>query len=208
MAATHVTDHIARAQRRLLSALRKPGTKAIVASWVRQDQRIVDCAHEVAGLLNIATGFGVILDAIGVLVGWGRYDLEDEDYRRGLRAKIRANRSHGRPLDLIEVVALYVAGNVEDRSWTVRQTPPAAIQVEGTSTGFDVVRLGALLRIAKPLGVRLDVVATILEFPDGEAAALFAWDGETYTAEYDEIHGTDWDLDEGTGGLLAFDFTV
>lgn len=66
---------------------------------------------------------GVHLDQYGELVGEPRGDLEDDDYRRMIRARIAINGSNGRPEDLITILALILnlESDIELLEWFPRE---------------------------------------------------------------------------------------
>lgn len=60
---------------------------------------------------GVDTAIGAQLDVLGKIVGQARNGLDDDDYRRYVRARISANRSQGVAEDLIKVAVL-VLGNL------------------------------------------------------------------------------------------------
>ncbi len=198
MTVIHRTDLESTAPKLLLAVLQGPRSSAVLRSWARQDQKIVDAAAEVRRYCNIEDGFGVILDNIGTIVVQGRRGLDDDDYRRILRAKIRANRSRGRPVDVLEVTSLFLDGSVTNTTFTFRDLPPASIVVEG-GFDFDPSPLRDLLRITKALGVRLDIVAS---YTLNRPGLIAGWDADPTIGDGEQ--GAGWDADAAIGGGAAW----
>lgn len=57
---------------------------------------------------SVDNATGINLDVIGKLVGESRHGLEDDDYRRCVRARIAANRSSGTVEDMLKVARLII----------------------------------------------------------------------------------------------------
>ncbi len=122
MAAERNVTHIARGLEKLLGQFQdKPILRALLTSYLRRTQRVEDMAWDVASRLNIESGTGWILDAIGRLVGRGRATYaSDAVYRVALRAQIAINRSRGRVRDIVEV------GRLSFGTVVVKDYPPAS----------------------------------------------------------------------------------
>lgn len=146
------TDHIERGLEKRLGQDRDDDVlEALLTSYLRRTQRVEDMAWDVASKLNIASGTGWILDAIGRIVGRGRAAYaSDAVYRIALYAQIAINRSRGRVADIVEV------GRLSYGTVTVRDYPPAsytatlAEAIDGPSSVPFLENMSAV----RPLGVR------------------------------------------------------
>lgn len=137
MPAERNTTHIERGIKNLLSQWRRsPRMVALLTSWLRRTQRTETDAWDVADQLNIASGTGWILDAIGRIVGRGRGTYVDDDaYRVGLYAQIAINKSAGRVYDFRKVVSLSTGGQTleifERRgAFTIDLVEPLAVAID------------------------------------------------------------------------------
>ncbi len=104
----------------------------------------------------VDTAVGDQLDILGALVGQLRLGLEDEPYRRVIRARISVNRSKGTIADVINVASLIIYD--DDALILVDNHGPAAlsVQIEGVTVDFQTsVSLATLLRETVSAGVRL-----------------------------------------------------
>lgn len=192
MAEARSTDHLTRAQAKVFGFLRdKPKLAAVLASWIRRMQDLESAAWEVGDYrFSIDLAFGVGLDSIGALVRLPRGTRTDAAYRIRLKAWLRALRSIGRDLDLIEVGEIAVP----DSTWHVETYPPkAAIIACDTELPAEAIELAALFGEARPLGTRLTFSGL-----SADPALGFAWSGS----------GADgvpsWSGNDADGGLLSF----
>lgn len=144
-------DHIPDGLRFLITQYRgKPKLTAYIAIFLNQVQLLEDAIHATVSAWDIETAIGWRLDAIGALVGQARIGETDAIYRAFVKARIRANRSLGRPSDLQTICQLTVG------TYTYRESAnnvyvhvPTALS-EAFSSG-----LLSLLQLAKPQGVRV-----------------------------------------------------
>jgi hypothetical protein len=148
------TDHVERGLAKFLGQFRnKPLLSALLRSYLRRVQEVEDATWEVIYNRLLDNAEGVQIDIIGRIVGRGRNNLSDNDYKIAVRAQIRINRSSGRPEDVIDVARLslpYVF------TFSYEEIYPAAIymQVYG-GVDFNVVVLFNNLVKAKAGGVKL-----------------------------------------------------
>lgn len=124
------TDHETRGPARLLEQFRRSGNlRAILQSYLRQIQNLEDAAWEVIAARNLQVGTGVVLDNLGRVVGRGRGDLDDTNFRRALRCQIRINRSFGKPKDFTDVAGLAAP----DGTTFAMMVYPKAVEIEVTT---------------------------------------------------------------------------
>lgn len=118
-------------------------------------QSFETAGQQVLSQRTIDNAIGTQLDEIGKVVNQGRIGLDDDTYRRYLRATISTHRSHGTVEDLIKVIDLII---FEDNATyvVVRSTGTALVQVIGVGI-TDALALVALsfLRRAAATGVRV-----------------------------------------------------
>ena len=194
-----ITDHGADALTRLIQQYKgSPRIQALLCAFL---DPVGDAEADVYDLLtealDISVAVGDQLDLIGEIVGEVRNGRTDADYRKGLRTKIRINRSHGRIEDLIEVAILWELITA-DNAVEVEEKPPAAVVVTLHSTPLDPFGLFDRLYEAKAAGVAL----RLFYLPLGGAATFetsgtYATITKSATQGYSSVYAT------GTGGGLA-----
>jgi hypothetical protein len=108
-------DHVELAQSRALESLKKPLLQVLLASRVSQLQKIEDALWEVISLRNLDDGFGVILDALGGLVGRGRSNENDAAYKISIQIQIIQNNASGVVADYEAIAALLEPASL----WTI-----------------------------------------------------------------------------------------
>jgi hypothetical protein len=196
------TTHVERGLAKLLGDFQgKPIIKGILSSRLRARQRLEDAAWEVAFAMNIATGFGIILDRIGKIVGRGRAGLLDDDYRYALRTQIRINRSNGNPQDFVDIGALAVEDS--DR-FSFQDFSPAHILATYLDEPSSLPALGVIesnFSQIRGIGIGLSFAYTLVGGSD--EAALFGWDGTTYEDADGLAHGAAWDGTPLVGGRAS-----
>lgn len=110
--ATQITDHAQRAVDRLHAQHKgKANLELLVRTLATPTQEIENQLFLVWVAKRIDTATGIELDAVGSLVNEPRDGRTDSDYRRILRAVIRANRSKARILDVIETARLVLTSS-------------------------------------------------------------------------------------------------
>lgn len=99
---------------------------------------------------------GAQLDKIGAKVGQRRNGLNNDDYRRYCRAKIRANNSNGRVEDLIAVASLVLNDPTAHVIVTTEVIATAIVEIAGFAINDNLATiLINFLRIAVAGGVHL-----------------------------------------------------
>lgn len=105
--ASKKTDYVVSGLTRFLKQFRdKRKLNALAASYLAEVQKLENAIWEVIEYRMLDNAEGIQLDILGKIVGRGRNDLSDADYKLAIRAQIRINRSLGRPSDLIDVAEL------------------------------------------------------------------------------------------------------
>lgn len=188
-----VADHVAAGLARLTQKLRgKAAIAALLGSWLAQVQAIEDAAWDMLLYTALDTAKHDQIDQIGVIVGFGRGAItDDEVYRAALYGIVLANRSSGTGDGLLTIMAV-LSG---DAASTLTEHAPAAV-IAGRATPWPLMSasiVASILRRAKSGGVRL----LVEDVPSGD---LFAFaTGEL--VETDVTHGFS-DTDGLVGGQL------
>lgn len=151
-----VTDHVARAQDRLLVQYKnKPLLLALVAALAGRTQVLETALWQIVTQRSLANALGAQLDGIGRLVGLDRSSVpggsNDEIYRLWLRAQVLVNLSNGTIAELDAIIALTAnPGTIS----TITEFAPASFlvrlagvaQTQGSS-------IAAIVQKAKAAGV-------------------------------------------------------
>lgn len=169
---TEITDHADRAVDRLAEQYRKPKLEAFLRCLIGPAQAIEAAYWQMFVQRNVNTAIGAQLDIIGRVVGQERAGLDDDAYRRLIRARIAVNRSSGRTnevLNVAELVIFDVGVAVE-----LEAQYPAGIVVRAVGTvPSDVAELViSFLRDTVAAGVRV-----IFEYATVAPAAAFSFAG-------------------------------
>ena len=149
-------DHEAEAISHLIQFFREgPRNQAVLAAIMAQVQELEDENWALHGAFDIDTAVGDQLDLLGKLVGEGRQDRLDAEYRTAVRVRILVNGSDGRMSQLIAIgEGISPTANI-----LTRELYPAAMSMEFDTFGSATLRSAyRLLSAAKPAGVRLHLI--------------------------------------------------
>ena len=152
----HVTDVAEQVLRRLIMFFRtKERASAYVRAQATPIQTLETLLYSVYERgLDIDANTGVMLDAIGSIVGEGRLGRTDAEYRPALRARIAINQSNGLRTELYNIMELLVPAG----DYALRRYWPASLVAEFADLeGADIADVARMLREAVAGGVRLDV---------------------------------------------------
>lgn len=152
-------EHVATGMSRVIQQYQgSPALKELIAIYLEEIDELELAAQEVLLAFDINGAEGVNLDAVGAEVGQLRTGLSDALYRLAIKARIIANWSEGRELDISNVVReLLGVGTALDFTEYEEATalleleddPPFAFDPEYMATNF--------LARTKAAGVRLFV---------------------------------------------------
>lgn len=134
MTIEHIEDHVAQAAASMISQYHdKPRMNAVLKAYVAGAQDAEDMLWDVmlSHLLDSATGDR--LETVGKLVGQARKGSNDDQYRLYIEARIRVNRSNGKPQDIVALMQLLLA----DYEHEYRPMFPASVMIE--ARGLDLV---------------------------------------------------------------------
>lgn len=143
----------------------------LIAALVTPMQDIEDALWDLLVNRSIETAEGAQLDQLGYIVGEPRRGLDDEAYRRHVRARVATNKSSGRVNELYEIARLVLNDDslglraVREGPATLRVTIDGAVSDD--VAGF-VIRF---LRDAGGGGVRI-----VLQHSSQAPADLFQFD--------------------------------
>lgn len=141
----------------------------LIRGLVESVQGVEDALQQVHVGFDIDVAEGDQLDVVGALVGQARNGMDDDDYRRIIRAKISVNRSKGTIADVIKVADLVIYD--EDAYLHVDNTGIASLKliVEDIVLDWEVAELTIkMLRDTVSGGVRI-----VLEFWQYAESAMF-----------------------------------
>ncbi len=151
-----ITDHVKRAQDRLIYRFRKPDILKLVASYASEVQTLEDAVTALRAMRVLSTSTGVYLDVLGAIVGQPRQGRVDAHYRLWIAARAMANRSSGKTEQLIAIVKKLVG----TARVVVRVEPPAgfSITIEDPIDENEGTEIAKIVRIAKTVGVHANLI--------------------------------------------------
>jgi hypothetical protein len=155
-------DHIAEMLERLPEQFRSQtdsgnNIEQVISAIGSAVQDLEQALQQVLTQRSIENAVGAQLDAIGSIVKETRRGLDDETYRRRVRARIVANRSNGTLEDLIRVTDLVLLDDLAVIRVLPRPVANVIVRVEAvavTNTLADAV-LFEFLQHAAAAGVRV-----------------------------------------------------
>lgn len=163
MATTKIEDHVARGLARLPMQFKgKPNFESFLTVLLTPIQRVEDALWQLLTERGIDTATAAQLNTLGKIVGQPRGGMVDADYRRYVRAKIAANKSTGKPEDLI-AVALAVLGPDPAAEIEIQPSGTATLIVEllGAIDAATAEAMNTLLQQSVAAGVRLVLVFSL-----------------------------------------------
>lgn len=109
MAITEIEDYVGQAKARLPHQHRgKTELEALLTYLIEPAQSIESAFWQLLSERGVDVATDEQLNILGRVVGQSRGGLEDDDYRRYIRARIATNRSNGTTEDLIRITQLVV----------------------------------------------------------------------------------------------------
>ena len=171
------TDHAAAAITRLPQQFRSKtddpnNIEKLLTASCASIQDLETVCQQVLTQRSIDTAVGAQLDVIGVIVYQDRNGLDDETYRRYLRATIATHRSNGTVENLIRVADLVIFD--DDALYTVEPQNYGTVRMRIENLAIDVglaATVFTFLARTASTGVRV-----ILEFGSGAPAGWFRYD--------------------------------
>lgn len=165
-----IENHVEKALARLPGKLNGPEKISQLLSILSQEsQNIEEAFWQLFTERGVDTAEGVTLDAIGNLVGQKRGGLDDDNYRRLVRARISVNRSKGKQSDILKIARSIID---DPNAHLILETTGAAaatLTIEGIVLTNDVANFVIdFISDAVVAGVRI-----LLETPVDIAEELF-----------------------------------
>lgn len=161
-------------------------TQRLVAALVVPIVSLESVLQELLLNRSISTATGVTLDQLGVIVGQPRNGLDDDTYRRYIRARVAAHRSDGTFEALIKVASLVVFDADATYVTSNEGTATVRIFIDDLAVSDDLATIVfSFLQTAKVGGVRV-----LLEWGRSPTAGLFRYDS-----------GPGYDVGKLAGGL-------
>lgn len=158
----------------------------LLACLIAPCQDLEDALQQLKLERSVDTADGEQLDVIGNIVAQPRLGLDDETYRRYIRARVATHNSDGTTEDLLTICELVVYD--DDATYVITQEGTATARVfvsgEVITTALATVLFG-FLNASKSSGVRI-----VLEWGEAPIAELFQFDD-----------GPGWDDGKLAGGM-------
>lgn len=188
---THVDDGLAH----LIGQYKdKPRLAAWITSYLLEVQALSNAAWDVLVLRTLDEATNAQLTVLGKLVGQSRRGETDARYKQLITARIAANRSNGKPDEMINIASLIL----DSVPFELLELFPASfiVDVSGQISFADL--LHEVLLKSKGAGVAMSVHW----FTEHDEDACLTWSaGDSF--EDDDIRGFGGDDPEGgIGGLL------
>jgi hypothetical protein len=148
----------------------KPVVAALLRSYLNRVQELENDTWEVLGAFDVRTCDATRLAILGRIVGQSNLGWNTETYRAVVRARIAANRSHGREADIVNVILLATGltgtvGVVAVGFANLMVTLPGAVSAEG------LVALRFLLPKTRAAGVGMQLLVS----GSAESDETFLW---------------------------------
>lgn len=166
-----ITNHVERALARLPEQHKaKPKLVALLTALAGPAQGVEDALWQLLTERFVTTAIGDQLDTIGGIVGQPRNGMEDDEYRRFIRARISVRRSNGVTEDILRIVNLILFD--EGATLVIERYPEEAayvLRVEGIAVAASTATAAAgFMRDATSAGVR-----TTLEYSESAPEDTF-----------------------------------
>jgi len=159
------TDHAGKLIEQLTSFFRDgPRNQALMRALGAQVQELEQATWDVFNAFDLDTATGHRLDLLGKIVGEGRSDRSDTDYRAAIRVRALINRSNGKLPELLTIAGLLASA----ATIHARETYPATISIDFDDHG--AVKWALIVRLltqAKGGGIRLLATTGYGEFAVG-----------------------------------------
>lgn len=121
-------------------------------------QSFETAAQQVLTQRTIDTAVGQQLDEIGFLVGEPRSGLDDDTYRRRVRARISVHRSNGLVSDIIKVTALIVFDDASIIRVESQDVLTVVVHVENAVVSNPVADIALLAFLLKTVAASVRVI--------------------------------------------------
>lgn len=195
-------DHAQAAENRLIQRFKKPKMRAFIRAYCKPMAALEQAIADLLTKRTVETATGAQLLVLARIVGQPVLaGLSEEDLRRYVRARIRANRSSGTGPDIIAITRLIV--NDPDTEVLVRTVSGgvANVTLRNNPTDFDISRIlfRDFLVKAMGIGVRIE-----LEWEPADSTDTFEF--ESFTPPTGPGKGWGDAIDPDVGGEFASAF--
>lgn len=198
---TQLSDYLEQAIESLLSDLQDESyTKfdGLLYSFVRRMQEVEDAAWLTINLRLIDNATGGALDTLGRLVGQPRTVDSDDDYRILIKARIKANASKARSLDLYALGSAILGSPA---AFTIRDWANV-IHFDGltdnSTLAFSASVVGKALQNAKRSGASIHYI-----YSDKPELETFTWGNEPDDPGLESLQGWGDSVSGSIGGYWA-----
>ena len=176
-----ILDHVDQGLARVPYQMQdKPKFIALLTIFLERWQDLEDAFWDLFVNRYLDTAFNDQLDILGFIVGQPRNGLEDEEFRRYIRARIAANKSNGTLEELIHIAKLIIGDDAAVIRMQRQDHATLLVSITGLAISSDLQEIiRSFLFDAKSGGVRV-----ILESADVAPADLFYWDTTTWDDHY------------------------
>lgn len=193
------TQHVAEGISHLIELFRQgPRNQAFLTAILEQVQELEEELFELTSAFDPDTATGKALQLIGKLVGEPQLGRGDDEYRAGIRVRVRVNRSNGKPDELYEIGRELFSWLDTVPAVSITEYFPAAFEFEfrGDLSDVSITTAHRALFAAKAGGVKLGVTYAHDDEVAGEYAAIWAA-ADADDADRGWGYGTDSDTTEG-----------
>lgn len=175
MTLTRIDTHVEDGIDLLIDQYRdKPRIEALLTSYLTPCQKLENTFWDILEKRALDVATDAQLDTLGRLVGQPRIGATDDDYRAFIRTRIRANRSRGKSVDVIEVAILATGG--DQRAIRYIEIYPATFIIDLVyyidTLGISAQFLHDIIEAAKPAGV--DFALHFSQFEEDDGTFAFA----------------------------------
>lgn len=195
---TYESDHAGAAVDLLLQQFKGlPLIEGMIESYANRVQELENALWDILIASDIDQAAAGQLDGLGSLVGEGRADRGDTEYRAAIRIRILINRCNGRHAEMLRILMLYLNADTGNVALRDRGTAGLSLNVY-VDVPSDPANLRVIAYTIKPAGVNLD--------GRYETSATrpyrFGWSGGAVAGQT-SANADGWSGDATVGGLLA-----
>jgi hypothetical protein len=146
--------------------------KSLLHSLINPLQSIADNIDHFSDGFHIGELAGHWLDVLGGMVGQSRIDMSDEDFRTWIKIRIKLNRCHGTPDELLSILKLLI-GN--DYPLTLAEHKPKDVVFIFLAPLKIPPRLVfSLIKVATPMCLKHHFINATIEKPFTLGVSSFA----------------------------------
>jgi hypothetical protein len=145
--------------------------KKLIRALVTPFQDLEDTMQQMLTERTVDTAIGAQLDAVGKMVGCARGGLDDDTYRRHIRAQIMTNKSDGLIEEMLVIASLIVYDDAATYVLDNQGVAAFMLRIDGLAISMDLAKVViSFLRRAVAGGVR--VILETQDHSDDDAFTL------------------------------------